>query len=797
MMTERAELEIVGEVAKIANSTMDLQERLDGIVEMLGERFQADVCAIVLLDEETDDLVLQATTGLNPEAVGRVRLKQGVGITGTVVATKQPIALRDASKDPRFFYVPETGEERYKSMLCVPIIDKEKAIGCIYLQAVEERDYGPGDVEFFQTVAHQISSVIRHAQLYQQARQRLTQLTALYEVGQALSSTLDLSEVLNLIAKSSSELTKATASVLRLVDFDRNELLVNAAYGLPQPLGEIEPLKLGEGISGKVVATATPMRVDDLSHEPRYSGILGRELQTLLCVPIISKGRATGALTVFGKRDAETDRLIPFSEADKRLLSTFASHAATAIENAFIYERLERLAREKLIKIRELSILYEISNAMRTTMSLDKLLQIILSCVTLGDGFGFNRAMVLMVDEAAGALVGARGVGPDSAQEAGEIWSRLAQERRSLFEWVTAADGQLVGRESRFDRMARSLNMPLDRADEILSLTVRERRAFNITDAQADPRVDEKFLEALGADAFATVPLMATDKVTGVIVVDNLFNQRPITDEDLNFISRFANHAGLAIENLVLFQKLKELTGELGAVQSRLIESERMATLGEVTAGLAHEIRNPLATIGGFARRLHRKLEEDFPYKNYASIVIREVDRLEALLGDVLAYSKQVPPSLEPCRINALVSDMVDIYREDFQDKQIALDVNLSSTLPSIEADSQQLKQVFVNLFANAMQAMPGGGTLTVITEPWPTADGEGVAITISDTGGGVPQEVLENIFNPFFTTKREGTGLGLALSKRLIEGHGGAIEVINREGDGVTFILRLPLKGR
>ena len=140
---------------------------------------------------------------------------------------------------------------------------------------------------------------------------------------------------------------------------------------------------------------------------------------------------------------------------------------------------------------------------------------------------------------------------------------------------------------------------------------------------------------------------------------------------------------------------------------------------------------------------------------------------------------------------------MVDIYREDFQDKQIALDVNLSSTLPSIEADSQQLKQVFVNLFANAMQAMPGGGTLTVITEPWPTADGEGVAITISDTGGGVPQEVLENIFNPFFTTKREGTGLGLAVSKKVIEGHGGEIEVINREGDGVTFILRLPPKGR
>ncbi|MFQ5893963.1 MAG: GAF domain-containing protein, partial [Nitrospinota bacterium] len=176
MITERTELEIIGEVTKIANSTMDLQERLDGIVEMLGEWLRADVCSIMLLDEETGDLVLQATEGLNPEAVGRVRLKQREGITGTVVATRAPIALRDASKDPRFFYVPETGEERYKSMLCVPILDAEKAIGCIYIQSVEEQDYSPGEVEFFQTIAYQISGVIRHAQLYQRARQRLGQL---------------------------------------------------------------------------------------------------------------------------------------------------------------------------------------------------------------------------------------------------------------------------------------------------------------------------------------------------------------------------------------------------------------------------------------------------------------------------------------------------------------------------------------------------------------------------------------------------------------------------------------------
>ncbi|MEE8220102.1 MAG: GAF domain-containing protein, partial [bacterium] len=457
MITKRSELDIVGEVAKIANSTMDLQERLDGIVEMLGEQLHADVCSIMLIDEETGDLVLQATKGLNPEAVGQVRLEQGVGITGAVVATKQSIALRDASKDPRFFYVPETGEERYKSILCAPILDKEKAIGCIYLQALEERDYSGGEVEFFQTVAHQISGAIHHAQLYQRARQRLSQLTALYEVGQALSSTLDLSEVLNLIVCSSAELSSATASVLRLVDFDRNELVVNAAYGLSLPLEEIPSLKLGEGVTGEVMAQATPLIVNDLGDDPRYAGVLGIDFQTMLCVPIISKGRATGTLSVFDKRDAETDRVVPFRAADRRLLSTFASHASTSIENAFIYERLEWLAREKMMKIRELSILYEISNALRTTMNLGKLLQIILSCVTLGDGFGFNRAMILMVDEEADALVGARGVGPDSAQEAGEIWSRLAQERRSLFEWVTAADYQLVGRESRFDRMARSL----------------------------------------------------------------------------------------------------------------------------------------------------------------------------------------------------------------------------------------------------------------------------------------------------------------------------------------------------
>jgi signal transduction protein with GAF and PtsI domain len=292
MITERTELEIIGEVAKIANSTMDLQERLNGVVEVLGERLETDVCSILLLDEETDQLVLKASIGLNPEAVGRVRLKLGVGITGSVVATKEPIALRDATKDPRYFYVSETGEERYKSMLCVPILDdKDRATGCIYIQTIEERDYSPTEVEFFQTIAYQISGVIRHAQLYERSRQRLEQLAALFEVGQALSSTLDLNEVLNLIARSSAELTQAQASVLRLVDFDRNELVVHAACGLPVVVGEIPALKLGGGIAGHAVATGQSVMVEDLAKEPRFVGIVGRNFQTLLCVPIISKGR--------------------------------------------------------------------------------------------------------------------------------------------------------------------------------------------------------------------------------------------------------------------------------------------------------------------------------------------------------------------------------------------------------------------------------------------------------------------------------------------------------------------------
>ena len=797
MITDRMELEIIGEVAKITNSTMDLQERLNGVVEIIGQRLEMDVCSIVLLDEDTDQLVLRASKGLNPEAVGKVRLKRGVGITGLVLSTKEPIALTDATKDPRYFYVPETGEERYKSMLCVPIIDdKDRATGCIYIQSVEEKEFSLTEVDFFQTIAYQISGVIRHAQIYERSRQRLEQLTALYEVGQALSSTLDLNEVLNLIVRSSAELTQATASVLRLVDFDRNELIVHASWGLPKLVQEIPILKLGEGVAGHVVATGTPVMVDDLTQEPRYRGFTGRQFYTLLCVPIISKGRSIGALSVLDRMETGSSQPVAFRIANRRLLSTFASHAAAAIENAFVYERLEWLAREKMMKIRELSILYEISSAMRTTMNLDKLMQIILSCVTLGDGFGFNRAMILMVDEDAQALVGARGVGPDSAQQAGEIWSRLARERRSLYEWVTAYDDFGEGQGREFDQFAKSLRMPLNRPEEILAMTVRERRSFSISYAQNDPRVDKEFLSVLGANAFATVPLMAKDKVMGVIVVDNLFNAKPIADEDLNFVARFANHAGLALENLLLFHKLKELTGELSAVQSRLIETEKMAALGEMAAGLAHEIRNPLATVGGFARRLHKKLPEDFAFKNYASIVIREVDRLETLLHDVLTYSKQVPPLFESCQINVLVRDMLDIYREDFQDRGIELNVTLDADLPVIEADSQQLKQVLINLFSNAMQAMYEGGRLTLETKPWATASGTGVSIAIGDTGGGVPPEVVANLFNPFFTTKREGTGLGLALSKRIIESHDGEIGVINRQGEGLTFILHLPPKG-
>jgi signal transduction histidine kinase len=213
-----------------------------------------------------------------------------------------------------------------------------------------------------------------------------------------------------------------------------------------------------------------------------------------------------------------------------------------------------------------------------------------------------------------------------------------------------------------------------------------------------------------------------------------------------------------------------------------------------MTANIAHEIRNPLVIIGGFTKRLAKQVQLDEKDNRYIEIIIGEVARLEAILNEILNYVKDIPLLLEPCSLNGLLDEIIYLLGSDKVWEGVRIEKEYDKALPPATCDLHQIKQVFINIILNALQAMGGRGGLTLKTEQVSYRDQPFVAVSIGDTGGGIDPALLDNIFNPFFTTKEKGSGLGLAISNKIVMHHNGHVDVRNRPGEGATFIVYLPV---
>jgi PAS domain S-box-containing protein len=227
---------------------------------------------------------------------------------------------------------------------------------------------------------------------------------------------------------------------------------------------------------------------------------------------------------------------------------------------------------------------------------------------------------------------------------------------------------------------------------------------------------------------------------------------------------------------------------ELKDLQEKLATSEKMAALGEVAAKVAHEIRNPLVSVGGFAKRLEKKLEGNL--KEYAAIIVREVERLEGILKEILGFVKEVRLAREVVDLNSLVDEVVMLMASDMEERGIVLARDYGP--PSmVYVDPNRVKEAIMNIMTNSVQSVTGSGSISVRTYE----RGRFAAVEIKDTGRGIPGADLPFIFNPFFTTKVTGTGLGLAITHRIIQEHNGRIEVESEMDKGSVFRVYIPVK--
>lgn len=560
---------------------------------------------------------------------------------------------------------------------------------------------------------------------------------------------------------------------------EKNMLRIKAYRGLKPYIEEI-PLNSQKGLTIKAAKTLRTVISNNTWNDKDYiEGVRG--VRSELCVPIIVND------TVHGVIDVQSRKVNAFSEEDARLLEILAAHTATAISNLERQTTLEKQYKQ-LSSLMKFSI--EIIGISDVRARLQKVVEAIQS-------LGWKRVVLSLRDE-----------NLDIRSPEDIITAGLSEEEKR-FLWENRSPGKLW--KERFSpqynryKIGQFYYLPFE--DQF----VRSAFATSVLDSKLS--VEETW--DWHPQDLLYAPLTLQDgRIVGILSIDDPVDGRRPTAYTLASLELFLNYAALAIENAQLIKqledaqnqlkeyaaelenKVKERTKELLEAQERLLRSERLATIGEVAASVGHDLRNPLQVIlyeSFVLDNIVEKIANETDDKTVTALKLHvqrikeQVNYMNKIVSDLQDYGRQIAIKTIKVDLNSLILNILSANKIP---ENIKVTVNITPGF-TIDADPESIKRVFTNIIINAFQAMPEGGTLTIYAEK----DDKMTKIYFKDTGVGIPKENIEKIFQPLFTTKAKGTGLGLAVCKRIVEAHNGTIDVESELGKGSTFIIKLPVK--
>jgi two-component system NtrC family sensor kinase len=295
--------------------------------------------------------------------------------------------------------------------------------------------------------------------------------------------------------------------------------------------------------------------------------------------------------------------------------------------------------------------------------------------------------------------------------------------------------------------------------------------------------------------AVAGVPLKYKDKVIGTLTISHDEPNRGFDPNDIRLLELLAPQVAVSVRNARLYQALQKHMEAERVAKDRLVRSARLAAVGELSAGVAHELNNPLTTVAGFVELVLEDLPEDSPHRVDLELVLKEARRAREVVRRLLDFSRPGEGFRVRADINDLIGDVLALINHLLHTRAIELKTELQEDLTWIQVDRDQIKQVLLNLVHNAIHAMPRGGILTLKTSSYTRNRDPGIRMQVTDTGIGISPEHIERLFEPFFTTRPpgQGTGLGLSVSYGIVTDHGGQIDVESSPGKGSTFTVWLP----
>jgi PAS domain S-box-containing protein len=431
--------------------------------------------------------------------------------------------------------------------------------------------------------------------------------------------------------------------------------------------------------------------------------------------------------SVWGKEVYLSVRTTPIKEKD----------GTTCGLIGFLEDETDKVKLEEGLKqkIAELFIIDEVEKVLGSTLNLNEILEIILIAVTAGQGLGFNRAFLTLMDEKGAYLEGKMAIGPSNREEAYRIWSNLSQQYQSLEDILKSYRSALDQKNIEVNQIVQKIKVSIREKDNPLIQSVLDKQARYLDEANYSPPFTSNLFETIGTRKLALAPLISVDKVEGLILADNFVTGKEIKDEDLKLLQIFAHHAGSAIERSRLYQRLEQKLMELEEANRkiaensrRMIKIERLQAIEEVTFQVAHELRNPMTIIGGFARSILKKTSpQDENYK-YLEIIASQTERMEDLLTNFLDYVYVPENIVEELDLNLSIEQSLELLKDELKEKRIYLINNLQPQLPKLHLNPELLGSSLMNILRYMLSNSSSSGSLNITTQSFESQ----VSLTLS-----------------------------------------------------------------
>ena len=796
----------------ISRSAFDLQIVLDTLTESAAKLCEADMAGIVRPKGEEYYWVTSFNfpTVFSDFVKTRPILRNRGTAVGRALLEGRVVHLADILADSDFTFSEAQKRGGYRTVLAIPLLREGSPIGVIVLTRTAVRPFTDKQIEVLTTFADQAVIAIENVRLFDEVQTRtaelsesLDQQTATAEILQTINeSPGDLTPVFDTMVESAMRLCQADYG--HVYSYDGELLYLVAAHGDPGYVNWIKQSgpRTPEGslTFTRILGGESLVHLADISKDISYRSGNQRAktivdqfgIHTLLTVPLRKEETLLGGFVLY-RLEAK-----PFSDKQISLVQNFAAQAVIAMENARLLNELRQRTGE-------------LSESLQQQTATAEVLKVISR-----SAFDLNAVLQALVEAAAQLCEANQGT--------------IAREQAGVF--VRAAS---YGFSSEFVELVKDLPVKVERGSAT-GRALLEGRTVHIADVRADP--DYTFSEAIEKGGFKTilaVPMLREGKAIGVLALTRI-EMQPFTGKQIELVSTFADQAAIAIENVRLFESVQARTRELAksledlrTAQDRLVQTEKLASLGQLTAGIAHEIKNPLNFVNNFSSvsaELIGELQEAlqrvrFDEKTGSEVneitdmlrgnlekVVQHGKRADSIVKNMLLHSRQGSGEHRPIDINSVVEESLNLAYHGMRAEKRGFNITLQRSFDpgagEVDLFPQEITRVLLNVISNGFyaaakrKAAMNGGEYEPMLAAVTKNLGDSVEITIRDNGVGILPEVKEKMFNPFFTTKPagEGTGLGLSISHDIIvKQHCGSIEVDTAPGEYTEFRIVLPRK--